>query len=81
MRHALEFQQPDADQVIAARQRAGLTQAQAAGLVGLRSVARWGEYECALRNIDAVRWTMFLLLTAQHPELRLTRLPGAQKTR
>lgn len=58
--------------VTVARKSAGLTQAQAAELVGLGDKARWAEYERGARAPDAPRWALFLLATGQHPKFRLT---------
>jgi len=62
---------PSASDVRKAREAAGLTQAQAAALVHLSSAIRWSEYERGIRNIDPARWEFFLLLTNQHPSLRV----------
>lgn len=53
--------------VLAARQRSGLSQAQAARLAGLSDRARWAEYERGARQIDGARWALWLLATGQHP--------------
>lgn len=66
------------DQVLSARLRAGLTQAQAAYLVHLSSAVRWSEYERGVRHIDPARWELFLLLTEQHPRLRVVSIPFAE---
>lgn len=58
--------------VLAARLAAGLGQPEAAALVGLGAGARWSEYERGTRNMDAARWSLFLLATGQHPRARLT---------
>lgn len=68
--------QPTPDQILAARQTAGHTQAQAAELVGLSGGIRWAEYERGGptgRRIDACRWQVYLLATDQHPEYRLAK--------
>lgn len=68
--------QPTPQQVLAARQAAGHTQAQAAATVGLSGGIRWAEYERGGqtgRNIDSARWALYLLLTDQHPTWRLAR--------
>lgn len=46
-----------------ARLAAGLTQAQAARLVGLGARERWTEYECGTRRISPRMWQMFNLKT------------------
>lgn len=60
----------------AARTAAGLTQAQAAQLVGLGDQARWAEYESSTnkraRRPGSAVWQLFLLLTDQHPTHKLT---------
>lgn len=61
---------PTPQVVLAARQAAGLSQAQAAELVGLSDKARWSEYERGSRSPDAARWALFLLATGQHPTLQ-----------
>lgn len=58
-------------EVLDARKSAGLTQAQAARLVHLSSGLRWSEYERGERSPDPARWELFLLLTNQHPRLRV----------
>jgi len=61
---------PAAAAVRAARETAGLSQAQAAALVGLGLASRWSEYERGVRSIDAARWALFLLAVGQHPNAR-----------
>lgn len=57
-----------------ARERGGHTQARAAALVGFGRAIRWAEAERAggggLR--DRAKWELYLLLTDQHPTLRVT---------
>lgn len=62
---------PTAEEITKARQAAGLSQAQAAELVGLGDKARWSEYERGARAPDAARWALFLLATGQHPTLQI----------
>lgn len=69
--HELPEATPEA--ALAARQAAGLSQAQAAELVGLGDKARWAEYERGARAPDAARWALFLLATSQHPKFRLAK--------
>lgn len=66
---------PTLEAVRAARDAAGLSQAQAAELVGLGSKARWSEYERGVTGIDAARWAIFLLSTGQHPSVRVAPAP------
>lgn len=65
----IDIQTPSPEQISAARQAAGLSQAQAAELVGLGDKTRWSEYERGGRVPDAARWALFLLATGQHPQL------------
>jgi len=83
---------PTGDQLKAARLAAGLSQAQAAELMGypLQTGSRGGvqsrtwqalESTTDERNMQGPVFAMFLLLTEQHPEFRLERNPppaGAQ---
>mgnify|MGYP000856731639 FL=1 len=72
--------QPTPEAVREARQRAGLTQAQAALLVSDaqgQPYRTWQGYEAAVgtrghRAIPAATWAFFLLLTGQHPTHTLT---------
>lgn len=71
--------QPTPDQVREARERAGLTQTQAAELVSSAEKAAyktWSGYEKQeggnKRNISLATWELFLLLTDQHPSFKLT---------
>ena len=59
--------------VRAARVAAGLTQAEAAEVAALGSRERWAEFESGKRQIDALRFEWFLLLTGYHPAYRLER--------
>lgn len=47
-------------EIRAARDRAGLTQAQAAKLAGYGQPSRWNEIESGAREIDIVRWRYWL---------------------
>lgn len=64
---------PDAELLKAAREKAKLTQQQAAEKAGLDKQQRWGEYERGIRNIDPVRWEFFLLQVGLHPRFELVR--------
>lgn len=68
----IDCETPSADKVRALRQRMGLTQAEAAALVGLGAPARWNDYEAGRHQVDPIRWLVFLLLTDQHPTHQLT---------
>jgi len=69
---AITVEWPTPDQVRAYRVRAGITQGQAAALVGLGSPSRWNNYAAGRTQLEAVRWLVFLLMTDQHPTHRLT---------
>lgn len=72
---------PSPAEVRAARKAAGLTQQQAGMLVsrgaaGSRADRAWQGYEADLessdhREIPAAVWELFLLMTDQHPKVRL----------
>lgn len=63
---------PTTEQIRAARIKAGLTQAQAAELVGLGHAHRWSEYERGINSISPQTWRLFRILTRQE---RLPRFP------
>lgn len=65
--------QPDPEQIKAARLAAGLTQLQAANLVGSASFQTWNYWESGKRSIPADSWALFMLATDQHPALRLAK--------
>lgn len=69
---AIEVEWPSPDKVRALRLRAGLTQAEAAELVGLGAHTRWSAYESGRFRCEPLRWFFFLLMTDQHPTHRLT---------
>ena len=62
---------PDAELVKAARLKAGLSQPEAAEIIGLQSFQRWSEIERGVRPIDPIRWQWFLLMNGLHPKLKL----------
>ena len=67
---------PSPAEVRAARKAAGLTQAQAARIVGMNSRFAWAAYECEGATgyePEPTRWMLFQLLTDQHPHWRLVR--------
>ncbi len=70
--HQLELQEPEPHQVRAARLRAGHTQTQAGQLVG-GSLRTWQDWEGGKRAMPAATLALYLLLTDQHPDMRLTR--------
>jgi DNA-binding transcriptional regulator YiaG len=61
------LEEPTPGDVVSARERACLSQAEAAHLVGLGAAVRWSEYERGARVPDPARWALFLLATGQHP--------------
>ena len=63
---------PTPAEVREARARAAHTQADAADLVNLSGSGKWSEYERGARRMDWCRWTLYLLLTDQHPRALLT---------
>ena len=77
--------QPTPEDVRQARDRAGLTQTQAAQLISpaqLKPYRSWQCYEVAAgqkggRAIPLAVWELFLLLTEQHPSLALKKLPSS----
>lgn len=66
--HDLSLSTPTPETIREHRDRAELSQAEAARLVLLGDKARWSEYERGVGRIDAARWELFLLLTGQHPQ-------------
>ena len=62
------MQAPTPEAIRAARDAAGLTQAEAAELVHLGRAVRWSEYERG-HPMDAARWELFLVKVGQHPAL------------
>jgi transcriptional regulator with XRE-family HTH domain len=61
----MAFKHPTSADILAAREKAGLTQAQAAELVHLAHRVRWTEYENGTHAIDLARWELFLVKTAK----------------
>lgn len=57
--------------VKAAREAASLNQREAAELVGAITGRGWLRYETGERQIGDDRWTLFLLLTNQHPKFQV----------
>lgn len=70
--HQIELQEPEPDQVRAARKCAGHTQTQAGQLVG-GTLRTWQDWESGKRAMPAATLALYLLLTDQHPDMRLTR--------
>ena len=57
---------PTAAQISAARERAGLSQQQAAALVHV-DIRSWRRWELAERAVNLAAWELFLLRSHQHP--------------
>ncbi len=75
---SVRMKQPTPDEIRAARERAGMSQAQAAALISTAKKAgykTWAGYETVegknARTIPLPVWELFLLLTEQHPTLLL----------
>lgn len=77
--------QPSPQEIRAARKAAGLTQAQATALVseanGDSAYRVWQAWETPVgqgnhRSIPLLIWEMFLLLTKQHPTIKLVTKKG-----
>lgn len=77
---SLRVPAPTPEDVRAARKRAGLNQAEAAELVGVAEKEprkTWASYELPrdsanARTISRATWELFLMLTGQHPHLRVS---------
>lgn len=78
--------QPTPEEVKVARKAAGLTQTQAAqviGQAGVKGYRTWQRFEYTVDNkdhraINPKLWELFLLLTDQHPTMKLVRRRGAR---
>ncbi len=66
-----DIQPPSAEQIAAARQAAGMTQAKSAHLVHV-AVGTWKQYEAGTRTPHAALWELYLLKSGQHPSLAIT---------
>ena len=66
-----KIQGPTAEQVTAARQAAGLTQAKSAQLVHV-AIRTWKQYEAGDRTPHVALWELYLLKSGQHPTLAIT---------
>lgn len=63
---------PSPDEIRAAREAAGMTQAEAAALAGLSGWRQWSAWESGERRPAAQAWELWLLRVKRHPthELR-----------
>ena len=60
--------EPRSANIIMARHHAGLTQTQAAKLVGLEGFRQWGKWERSLEPMPQVLWELFLVKVGLHPQ-------------
>jgi len=56
---------PTPERIVAARERAGLTQAEAAKVVHLAHSIRWSEYERGVHRMPLSTWELFLIKVGQ----------------
>lgn len=77
-KRALRLPAPTNGEVLAARQRANLSQGEACDLTAIAEVATWSKYEPgkgrdehALSKIPPLVWEMMMLKTGQHPAMLL----------
>lgn len=67
----MRVKHPAPETIRRVRERAGLTQSQAAALVGVRAQTRWSEYESGTRKMQPYRWELFLLKLRPQRALKL----------
>ena len=72
---------PSPAAVLAARESAGHTQAEAAALVGLADRRAWWRIESGATAISPAAWALYLLATGQHPALELSQREPARPPR
>lgn len=60
---------PTATEIKALRLHTGMTQAQVASMLGLSNRQLIGDYENGNKSPNPQTWTLWLLLTSQHPSL------------
>ena len=63
---------PQPAEILAAREAAGHSQADAAALVGLADRRAWWRYESGTYVMPAGIWALYLLATGQHPAMTIT---------
>ena len=68
---------PTPDAVKAAREAAGLSSVAAGQLLGKRDRGAWSKYECGRMELSRADFALFLLLTQQHPSLKVVQKEGA----
>lgn len=64
---SLPVDQPHAADISMVRHRAGLTQTQAAKLIGLEGFKQWGRWERSLEPMPQALWELFLVKCGAHP--------------
>lgn len=64
---------PTAEQIAEMRKHLGLTQSQVALILDLTNRQLIGNYEKGRKSPAPQTWTLFLLLTGQHPDYILTK--------
>lgn len=64
---------PTPEEVKAAREAAGLSQAQAAELVGLSNRQRWAEVERGQHRMHPAAWELFCIKIGGHPDYKPVR--------
>ena len=69
----MKLPKPTPATLLRMREAAGLTQQQAAELVGLSSFKRWLEHESGARPIDPARFELFTIKLGLHPAYRPAR--------
>lgn len=67
----LIIEAPEPEKIRFLRIDLGLTQAQAAKLVGLTDDALWRKYENGKAKPNKQTWTLFLIASGQHPNYKL----------
>lgn len=63
---------PTPEQIKDFRERTNMTQDQAASLLGLSNKRLIADYETGVSSPNPQTWTLWLLLTGQHPTLKLS---------
>lgn len=66
--------------ILAARTRAGLSQAEAAALVHRTERKRWSEWERGERSMQEAVWELFLMKTNQHPNFTVAVAPATAQS-
>ena len=64
---SMPIDEPTADNISLLRSRAGLTQTQAAAMVGLEGFQQWSKWERGLETMPQALWELFLVKCGSHP--------------